>query len=56
MPGQVYSLTGRGRTLLAEAPPVWDRAQDRLRAALGEAGWRALMRLADRTSAAAQSA
>lgn len=35
-------VTAAGRTLLAETTPYWQRAQKRLRKALGDSGWEAL--------------
>ena len=47
LPGQdrrerIIEITQRGRAQLAKSAPHWERAQDRLRDALGETRWRAL--------------
>lgn len=50
---RIYSLTDKGRHALLEALPYWDRAQDRLRRALGEDDWNRMVGLLDRVRAAA---
>jgi DNA-binding MarR family transcriptional regulator len=50
---RVYSLTLEGQQLLEEATPLWDRAQYRLRHALGEEDWQLLASFAERVTAAA---
>lgn len=53
---RIYTLTDKGRQAMANALPYWDRAQRRLRAALGEADWQNMLALADRISGAAVAA
>jgi DNA-binding MarR family transcriptional regulator len=50
---RIYSLTDKGRQALMEALPYWERAQDRLRRALGEDDWNGMIRMVDRVRAAA---
>ena len=52
----VYALTDKGHQVLFQALPYWERAQQRLRTALGESDWRSLQDLCDRTSRAARQA
>lgn len=51
-----YSLTDEGRTVLAEATPRWERAQERLRSSFGESQWGTLQQLLDQAALAAQGA
>jgi DNA-binding MarR family transcriptional regulator len=48
---RLYSLTPRGRQVLEQATPYWEKAQIRLQRALGESDWHLLLgfsrRLAD---------
>jgi DNA-binding MarR family transcriptional regulator len=53
---RIYTLTDKGRRAMADALPYWDRAQRRLRTALGEADWQTMLALADRISEAAAAA
>jgi DNA-binding MarR family transcriptional regulator len=53
---QIYSLTDEGKRLLMQAHPYWERAQERLKAALGEAEWNLLFTLTDRIANAALDA
>jgi len=53
---QIYSLTDDGKKLLNQARPYWERAQERLRTALGEADWNLLFVIADRVADAALQA
>jgi DNA-binding MarR family transcriptional regulator len=53
---RLYSLTDEGRTVLAEALPYWERAQERLRSSFGESEWSSLQRLLDQAAFAALSA
>ncbi|HKU26574.1 MAG TPA: MarR family winged helix-turn-helix transcriptional regulator [Candidatus Sulfotelmatobacter sp.] len=50
---RLYSLTEKGRQALLEAMPYWERAQDRLRIALGADDWDGLIQLLDRLRNAA---
>ena len=52
----VYSLTDAGRNKLQEAVPYWNRAQERLRTALGDTEWEALFDLFDRLVTGAREA
>jgi DNA-binding MarR family transcriptional regulator len=53
---QIYSLTERGKQLLEHALPHWERAQERLRTALGETDWDLMFAVADRVAHAALAA
>jgi DNA-binding MarR family transcriptional regulator len=50
-----WRLTSAGRRVLGRIEPLWRQAQSRLQHALGRAGWEALMRSADRVTAAVQA-
>lgn len=50
---RIYSLTDKGRQALLEALPYWERAQDRLRRALGHDDWNGMIQVLDRVRAAA---
>lgn len=45
---RIYSLTEKGIEAFQNAMPYWERAQDRLRTALGETGWLGLMEIAEK--------
>lgn len=51
-----WELTPAGRRQLERASPLWDRAQMRLRAVLGDGEWEALQAALTRTTRAAQRA
>lgn len=51
---QIYTLTDRGRTVLGETLPYWERAQTRLRAILSLDEWTSLLSMCGRFSAASQ--
>jgi len=53
---QIYSLTDDGKKVLEQARPYWERAQERLKTALGEADWNILFSIADRVASAALQA
>lgn len=53
---QIYSLTEEGKVILNEARPYWERAQERLRTALGEADWNLLFSITNRAASAALQA
>jgi DNA-binding PadR family transcriptional regulator len=53
---RVYSLTEAGKDAFLQALPHWQRAQDRLQAALTEDDWNSLVPLCDRISRAAKVA
>lgn len=50
---RIYSLTPKGRQVLEEALPYWEKAQHRLRHALGEVDWQMLPTFTERLTAAA---
>jgi DNA-binding MarR family transcriptional regulator len=50
---RLFSLTKAGKRQLAEAQPYWERAERRLRQALGEAGWKSMKRTVSRVTEAA---
>jgi DNA-binding MarR family transcriptional regulator len=50
---QIYSLTDEGKRLLEQSRPYWERAQERLKTALGEADWNVLLSISDRVAGAA---
>lgn len=50
---RIYSLTEKGRQALLVALPYWERAQDRLRIAMGEDDWNGMIQMLDRVRAAA---
>lgn len=52
----IYSLTAKGAEAFDKALPYWERAQHRLRTALGEADWHMLFELSERVRAAALDA
>ncbi len=50
-----WRLTRAGEQALKEAEPLWQKAQTRLRRALGEGDWTTLMQAADAVAQAVQS-
>lgn len=53
---RIYSLTDKGLETYKNALPYWERAQYRLRTALGEDSWAQMLQLADRIRQAAVDA
>jgi len=53
---RIYSLTEKGMETYKNALPYWERAQYRLRTALGEDSWAQMLQLADRIRQAAVDA
>ncbi len=53
---RIYSLTPKGETTFNMALPYWERAQRRLRTAMGEDDWCGILQLAARIRTAAISA
>lgn len=53
---RIYSLTEKGAETYKNALPYWERAQYRLRTAMGEDSWTQMMELADRIRQAAVDA
>lgn len=53
---RLYSITPEGRTFLEKAIPLWERAQERLRASFGGDEWDGLRQLLDRAALAALQA
>jgi DNA-binding MarR family transcriptional regulator len=53
---RIYRLTGKGIEAFQNALPFWERAQHRLRTALGEGDWHIMMDLANRVRIAARAA
>jgi hypothetical protein len=49
----MYSLTAKGRQRLEESLPYWEKAQGRLRLALGEVDWQMLPAFTERMTSAA---
>ena len=52
----IYSLTAKGAEAFEKALPYWERAQHRLRTALGESDWHMLFDLSERVRLAALDA
>ncbi|MGC1870256.1 MAG: MarR family winged helix-turn-helix transcriptional regulator [Acidobacteriaceae bacterium] len=50
---RLYSLTPKGKRVLDEALPYWERAQLRLRRTLGESDWQLLASFTERLTSAA---
>lgn len=50
---RMYSLAPKGRRVLEEARPYWQKAQLRLRSSLGESDWRMLLDFSRRVADAA---
>lgn len=53
---RIYRLTPKGNAALERAVPYWERAQARLRSALGEEDWEMLARFTQRVAEAAVKA
>ena len=53
---RIYSLTPKGRAVLSDAWPHWERAQMRMHQALGDLDWSELPRFTDRIAIAAATA
>src|ERR1700730_11047976 len=53
---RLFSLTGAGRRQMAMAQPHWERAEQRLRKELGDAGWRNMKETISRMTEAAMRA
>lgn len=53
---RLFGLTWAGRSQLAEARPYWERAEQRLRKELGEAGWEGMRQTVSRVTEAAMAA
>ena len=53
---RLYSLTPRGRQVLEQATPYWEKAQVRLQLALGDTDWRLLLGFSQRLAEAAAEA
>jgi DNA-binding MarR family transcriptional regulator len=47
---RLFSLTQAGKRQLAEAQPHWERAEQRLRQELGEAGWKSMKQTVSRVT------
>jgi DNA-binding MarR family transcriptional regulator len=50
---RMYSLTPKGKRVLDDALPYWERAQIRFRRSLGEADWQLLAAFTERLTSAA---
>jgi DNA-binding MarR family transcriptional regulator len=50
---RLFSLTRAGKRKIAEAQPYWERAEQRLRRELGDAGWKSMKDTVSRTTEAA---
>jgi DNA-binding MarR family transcriptional regulator len=50
---RLFSLTQAGKRQLAEAQPHWERAEQRLRQGLGEAGWKSMKQTVSQVTEAA---
>jgi len=50
---RLFSLTQAGKRQLAEAQSYWERAEQRLRQELGEAGWKSMKQTVSRVTEAA---
>jgi DNA-binding MarR family transcriptional regulator len=53
---RLFSLTRAGKRQMAEAQPLWDSAEQRLRRKLGNAGWKRMKETVLRTTQAAMAA
>jgi DNA-binding MarR family transcriptional regulator len=53
---RLVSLTTAGRRKMAEAQPLWEQAERRLRQQLGEAGWKNMKQVVSRMTEAAVAA
>jgi DNA-binding PadR family transcriptional regulator len=52
---RLFSLTRAGKRQMAEAQPLWDSAEQRLRRKLGNAGWKRMKETVLRTTEAAMA-
>jgi DNA-binding MarR family transcriptional regulator len=52
---RLFRLTPAGKRQMAEAQPFWERAEQRLRRELGEAGWRSMKQAVSRMTEAAMA-
>jgi DNA-binding MarR family transcriptional regulator len=50
---RLFSLTGAGRHQVAMAQPYWEKAEQRLRRELGDAGWKSMKETVSRVTEAA---
>jgi len=53
---RLFRLTQAGTRQMAEAQPYWERAEQRLRRELGEAGWKSMEQTVSRITGAAMAA
>jgi DNA-binding MarR family transcriptional regulator len=53
---RLFRLTQAGKRQLAEAQPYWERAEQRLRRELGDAGWKSMKQTVSRITEAAVTA
>jgi DNA-binding MarR family transcriptional regulator len=53
---RLFSLTPAGKRQMAEAQPLWHRAEQRLRQELGDAGWEQMKKTVARITEAAMAA
>ncbi len=53
---RLFSLTAAGKRQIADAAPHWEMAEQRLRHALGDAGWKQMQETVARTTGAAVTA
>ena len=53
---RLFGLTRAGKSQLAEAQPYWERAEQRLRKELGEAGWEGMKQTVSQVTQAAMAA
>jgi DNA-binding MarR family transcriptional regulator len=53
---RLFSLTGAGRRQMAMAQPYWERAEQRLRKELGDAGWKSMKEAISRMTEAGMRA
>jgi len=52
---RLFRLTKEGRQQLAMAQPYWERAEQRLRRELGDAGWKSMKQTVSRMTEAAMA-
>ena len=52
---RLFSLTRAGKRQMAEAQPYWERAEQRLRRELGDAGWEGMKQTVSRITEAAMA-
>ncbi len=53
---RLFRLTQAGKRQMAEAQPFWERAEQRLRRELGDAGWKIMKQTVSRMTEAAMAA